>query len=142
MVRPTTATRTSIDVNWISSVRGRVGVLVSPTLLAYATGGFAWGDVDYFARANNEPDIINPDAIYIARTSFSKRVGGYAVGGGLEWAFTRNWLLRSEYLYEHLNTGRSTVAAASFGNFPNRPSRFRWSDTDVHTIRGGVSYKF
>src|SRR5262249_37415949 len=36
----------SLGVDWFATLRGRLGVLVNPNLLVYATGGWAVGQVD------------------------------------------------------------------------------------------------
>ena len=131
----------SIGPDWLATVRGRIGYLVAPSALLYFTGGAAWADVDYAASANNEP--ARPDR-YLSSSSFSRTASGYAVGGGLEWAFWSHWSIRAEYLFYHLNT--STAVAVSATNTvlfpPPLGSRFTWSDTDLHTVRVGASYKF
>jgi outer membrane immunogenic protein len=124
------ATTLSSTVDWLASIRGRLGYLVTPTVLAYATGGAAWGRVH---------DSATAAAIgYLASTSFGTTADGWVVGGGLEWAIMRNWSVRGEYLYYYLNSGASAVAPAP--GFA--PSAFSWSDTNVSVVRAGLSYKF
>jgi outer membrane immunogenic protein len=57
---------------------------------------------------------------------------GYALGGGIEWAFAPNWSLKSEYLYVNLGdndfSGPGGVAAHS--------------EPDFHTVRMGLNYRF
>ena len=45
--------RTSVNagVDWLGTVRGRVGYLFTPTMLVYATGGLTYGGV--YANVNN-----------------------------------------------------------------------------------------
>jgi outer membrane immunogenic protein len=66
------------------------------------------------------------------------------LGGGLEWAVWSNWSVRAEYLFYHLNTGASVNAFNTGpGAFPfPLGSNFSWSDTDIHTLRVGASYRF
>jgi outer membrane immunogenic protein len=132
----------SIKENWLSSVRARVGYLVTPVALVYFTGGAAWGDFDYAASAQNEPFAA---ARYIASSTFSKMAAGYVLGGGFEYAFWGNWSARGEYLFYHLSTAAATTAFDSTGNFPppTFPSGFHWNGaTNVNVLRAGVSYKF
>ena len=137
--RPTALTNMSLGLNWLATVRGRIGYLIAPTALAYFTGGAAFADVDYTASANNEPP-----SDYVSSASFSKTAFGYVLGGGLEWALWRNWSFRAEYLFYHLNTSATAIAFnTGSGAFPPPlGSRFSWSDTDLHTVRAGASYKF
>jgi len=140
-VRPTALTSMSMGPDWIATVRGRIGYLVTPSALLYFTGGAAWADVKYSASANNEPG--RPDR-YLTSASFSRTASGYVLGTGLEWALWNNWSIRAEYLFYHLNTS-ATVAVSPTDTvlFPAPlGSRFSWSDTDLHSVRVGGSYRF
>jgi outer membrane immunogenic protein len=128
------ATSLSSSLDWLASVRGRVGYLITPTLMAYGTGGAAWGRVHDSATASD------PTTGYLASTSFGTTGDGFVVGGGVEWALTPHWSVRGEYLYYHLYTGESVGAGAA--GFPATPSGFNWSNTSVSVARGGLSYKF
>ena len=66
------------------------------------------------------------------------------LGGGLEWALWSDWLLRTEYSFDRLNTSAmATAFNTGPGAFPPPlGSGFSWSDTDIHTVRVGASYKF
>jgi outer membrane immunogenic protein len=65
------------------TVRGRAGALVTPNTLLYATGGWAYGHTTTSASA----------ALLGVRTatSIGSNQNGWAVGGGLEYAFN-SWL--------------------------------------------------
>ena len=128
------ATTMNSTVDWLASFRGRLGYLVTPNVLAYATGGIAWGDVHYSGTASA------PGVGYLASTSFSNTSDGFVVGGGVEWALTHNWSLRGEYLFYHLNSSAGATATAAA--FPAFPSSFSWSRTNVDVARAGLSYKF
>jgi len=126
-------TNMSSKLDWVSSLRGRFGYLVMPNILAYATGGVAWGKFDYAANNFN-------GAAYATSAALSSTQTGFTVGGGLEWAMTKNWFVRAEYLYYRFNNGPSVVAAAP--GFPGFPSGYSWSSTNISVARAGVSYKF
>jgi outer membrane immunogenic protein len=115
--------RLSTDVDWFSTIRGRVGYAAGPALL-YATGGFAFGGVDTHIDASN-------GASFVSLRNDGVRTG-YAVGGGVEWAFAPNWSLRSEYLY--VNFGDQDFAS------PNGYTAH--TETDFHTVRTGLNYRF
>ena len=101
----------SLKENWLSTVRARVGYLVTPVALVYFTGGAAWGEFDYAASSDNEA------LTYVATSQFSKTAAGYVLGGGFEYAFWGNWSARAEYLYYHLSTTAATTVFDSTGNF-------------------------
>jgi outer membrane immunogenic protein len=128
------ATTMNSTVDWLASFRGRLGYLVTPNVLAYATGGIAWGDVHYSGTAPA------PTAGYLASTSFNNTSDGFVVGGGVEWALTHSWSLRGEYLFYHLNSAAGATATSAA--FPAFPSSFSWSRTNVDVARVGLSYKF
>ena len=127
----------SSKLDWLSSLRGRVGYLVMPNLLAYGTGGVAWARFDYTANNFNGP---GGGGGYVTSTAFSQTQTGFAAGGGFEWAWTTHWLLRGEYLYYQFNNGPSVIATTPA--FPTFPSNYVWSRTKVNVARLGLSYKF
>jgi outer membrane immunogenic protein len=133
-----TFTTMSSKLDWVSSLRGRIGYLVMPNLLAYGTGGVAWGRFDY-AASNFCPAGLCA-ALYSTTAAISQTQTGFVVGGGVEWAFTRNWLARAEYLYYGLSGGPNVTVPAA--NFPGTPSNYVWTKTNVNVARAGVSYKF
>jgi outer membrane immunogenic protein len=110
------------DMNWFSTVRGRLGYASGPWLF-YATGGLAIADVD------NRVSLVGP-----APTTFrdSDTLTGYAVGGGLEWKFAQNWSAKAEYLY--LGLGDSTLH--------NSTGESLRVNNDVQTVRVGLNYHF
>jgi outer membrane immunogenic protein len=106
-----------IGLNWFGTVRGRAGFLVSPTLLVYGTGGFAYGEVqgNFSGRSN-------------VRT-------GWTAGGGVEWMFMPNWSAKAEYLFTDLSSGGATgpFGLVTFGT--HRHPQF-------NVVRAGVNYHF
>ena len=97
---------------YLGTVRGRAGYLVLPDLLVFGTGGYAYGG------AGSAGGIVQQnfgglpagsfDAPYSA--SFRPRPkGGYAVGGGLEWAFAPGLSFKAEYIHYDLGPGRATT---------------------------------
>jgi outer membrane immunogenic protein len=123
---PVTATT---QLSWMATVRGRLGVTFSPTLL-YVTGGLAvarfkdtWGAVAF-------PFPPEYDS--------SKTRAGWTVGGGVEHMFARNWTAKIEALYADF--GDWTVAhRTGFGVVGPYRSRF---EHQVVTVRGGLNYKW
>lgn len=115
----------SVNVDWFSTLRGRVGYAAGPTLL-YVTGGLAFADVAYSASgasSNTTTFSMSSDKIET----------GYTVGGGLEWAFAPDWSLKSEYLYVDLGDETLTSPAGTFTSN---------TDLDFHTVRVGLNYHF
>jgi outer membrane immunogenic protein len=121
------------SLDWVSSLRARLGYLVIPNLMAYGTVGGAWGKIDY--TASNSGGVVP----YATSTTFSDTQGGWVAGGGLEWMIANDWLLRGEYLYYSLNSSPSTVVGSAG---PPGPSGYSWSNTNVSVARAALSNKF
>jgi outer membrane immunogenic protein len=111
-------TQVTTDIEWFSTLRGRVGYAAGPALL-YVTGGFAFADLNQSVSAPG------------ATLSSDDWETGYTVGGGIEWAFSPNWSLKSEYLYVDL--GDQTLSS---------PAGTYTTETDFHTARVGLNYRF
>jgi outer membrane immunogenic protein len=110
---------------------GRLGVAVDRVLF-YGKGGLA------VARIRNEAldDFPTPDPDHIGRSDTTRL--GWAAGGGMEYAFTNNWIVRAEYLYMQFDN--KTVF--DVGDAPARiPNPYTFHD-HLHTARVGLAYKF
>ena len=103
--------------DWFGTVRARAGVAFGQALI-YGTGGFAFAD----------------------------DVGGWTVGGGVEYAFTNNLSLKVEGLYVNLdnNNRNAGVYAYDTNNVLYRQPGFsnRNSGTEFAVVRAGLNYKF
>jgi outer membrane immunogenic protein len=128
----TTAYSRSLD--WLGTFRGRVGYLVMPQFLFYATGGLAYG------RTKLGNAFICP-ACAPATTTFSDTSdtrAGWTVGGGVEWMFIPRWSLKAEYLYVDLGDISTTIGA-----FGPPPSLLTSTVHDrLNIVRAGVNYHF
>jgi len=118
-------------LDWFGTVRGRVGVLASPTVLLYATGGLAYGDVQTSATIAG-----------LGITSSSNTKVGWTVGAGIEGAIGGNWTAKLEYLY--MDIGRTsgtfaTTVGAFGGGFLASSYNSRITD---NILRVGVNYRF
>ncbi len=134
-------------VDWLGTVRGRVGYLVMPTLLAYGTGGLAYGGARAVASHalgfTDDVPTVHPTFGGVGRYS-DIRVG-WTAGGGLEWMFAPNWSLKAEALYYDLGAASfaSSPVGALFNNgnniiFANIPTtRVRF---DGVIARAGLNY--
>lgn len=120
----TTATLTS-RTNYVGTARGRFGYAFD-RLLVYGTGGFAYANVRATAVA---PEIGMATGNTTTHT-------GYAVGGGIEFAVTRNLLLRAEYL--RIDCGKREIARTDDENLA-----YRFTERPVYNVaRVGLSYLF
>jgi len=143
-----TVSSASKGLDYLGTVRGRVGYLLTPTLLAYATGGFAYGGVTaktgFFQTVPNDQP---PSYEFLAanNSSFSNTRVGWAVGGGVEWLFCPNWSVKLEYLYYDLGNANYSVGVTTDRNFGDilLVSNTRASTRfDGNVARVGVNYHF
>jgi outer membrane immunogenic protein len=133
---PGAAVPLSLDqkIDWFGTVRGRAGVLVSPKVLLYATGGLAYGEVK------------SSETLGTAYSTTDTRVG-YTVGAGVEGAIGGNWTAKLEYLYVDLGRTSGSFASAipAFGAGTvasgTLTSSYSSRITD-NVLRVGVNYRF
>jgi outer membrane immunogenic protein len=113
-------------VNWQGSLRARAGIAFDRALI-YATGGLAFGGINYWTNSGGLVD------------SFNRTRAGWTLGGGVEYAFTPNWTAHIEYRYTDF--GRSS--SPNFpGALPVSGAAGYQTKTTTHTVRLGVSYLF
>ena len=98
-----TSITASRGLDYIGTVRGRLGVTVAPSLLLYVTGGLAYGGVKSATTINQTTAIAGVPANAASRL-FSDNRAGYTVGGGGEWMLASNWSVKAEYLYYDLGS--------------------------------------
>jgi iron complex outermembrane receptor protein len=131
------AVTASLDyrLGWVASIRGRVGALVTPGLLAYATAGVPFGKI---TTSTSVAGFDHAGTATTAALDTDSYRFGWAVGGGLETRLTGNWTGKLEYLHMDFGSVRSTPATAA-----NTVVAF---DTNTRVtsdgVRVGVNYKF
>jgi outer membrane immunogenic protein len=121
-------------LEWFGTVRGRLGVLASPTWLLYVTGGLAFGEVQTDAVLTS---ITAGGAVVALAGSSSKTHAGWTIGGGIEGNLGGNWTAKAEYLYMDLGTFDTTVTVPAALIGANISSRV----TD-NIFRVGINYHF
>ena len=133
LVAPGPAVPVSLNqkLEWFGTVRGRAGVLVTPKVLLYATGGLAYGEVKSTETVGVLTGFSNSDI----------RVG-YTVGAGVEGVIGGNWTAKLEYLYVDLGKVSSSflTTAPAFGGGV-LTSNFSSRITD-NVLRVGINYRF
>jgi outer membrane immunogenic protein len=134
-------------VDWLGTVRGRLGFLITPTLLAYGTGGLAYGQAKSSSGISEQLGFIDTPAPFGTFGSFSQTRVGWTAGGGLEWMFLPNWSAKVEYLYYDL--GRVTyplTPMAQFGFFGTLLETTSVSQSSTrfngNLVRAGLNYHF
>jgi len=127
----------------LGTVRGRLGYAWD-NMLFYGTGGWAWGHSStnrtITCLGAGCPATSNAGALLGASVSSSGSDSGWAAGGGIEWAFARQWSAKIEYLhYQFDNIGRDFTY--DLANPLNGGRHIVRKDTD-ETVRAGVNYRF
>lgn len=123
----------SVKLGWDAAIRGRLGVLVTPNVLLFGTGGVAWQDVS--VSANCQPGG-GWDCGLVRNTTFNDVKTGWTAGAGVEAKIMSNWLVRGEYRYADF--GRTDYLF-----FP-KSSDAVWlhHDLKTHTVSVGLAYQF
>jgi OOP family OmpA-OmpF porin len=86
---------------WQGTVRGRVGYLVMPNAMLFATGGAAFGEV----RAQGGAPVFNTSNTNV----------GWTAGAGLEYMFAPQWSVKVEYRHVDLGSFSASCPAITCG---------------------------
>jgi outer membrane immunogenic protein len=105
------------SLNWFGTVRGRIGYAFGPTLV-YATGGFAFGEVE---------NTVVPLRVTETQT-------GYVIGAGVEYKLNPAWSVKGEYQFISLDASDPLGAGPLGLTSGNR--------SEVNTVRVGLNYHF
>jgi outer membrane immunogenic protein len=143
-----TTTEASSNLDYLGTVRGRIGVTATPALLIYATGGLAYGREHSSTLINfNNTDAAIPGS---TSGSISDTRKGWTAGAGLELMLLSNLSAKIEYLHYDLGsltylTGGYSVnlAGTTFGG--TGIASVATSTTDYFRgdiVRVGLNYKF
>jgi len=129
---------------WDAGIRGRIGYLVTPATLVFATGGAQWMEIKTESRCGVLSDCV-PGAFAVlfapANISHTDTRVGWTVGGGIEWMVTPNWLVRGEYRYADF--GRATFTDTRVNPAGPVTQVATYSvDVVTHTALFGIAYKF
>jgi outer membrane immunogenic protein len=120
----------AVSYDWYATLTGRLGLAWNRALF-YVKGGAAW------ARINNTAtDLVSFPPPVIDATDFVTNTDtrtGYAVGGGIEFAFAPNWSVKAEYLFMDFGSYTSSL------NLDGDTFEFR---NEVHTAKVGINYRF
>lgn len=135
-------------LDWFGTVRGRLGVAVTPRVLLYGTGGLAYGRVSTSGSVSaiNVGGFPGADGgtFTPVAASFSNSTTkvGWSAGAGVEGAFADNWSARLEYLYVDLGTVSGSLATPVIA-LSGAPLvvGYRSHITD-NIVRFGVNYRF
>jgi outer membrane immunogenic protein len=112
------------DIDFLASIRGRLGVAMDRTLI-FATGGIAFADGEYTS--------ISPGGTSNSQSEMS--IGG-VLGGGIEFAITDNMVVRGEGLYYIFDD------EIDLGDTEDLDPTNRAELDDAFAVRLGLSFNF
>jgi outer membrane immunogenic protein len=122
-------------IDWFGTVRGRLGVLASPTWLFYVTGGLAYGEIKSTETVSTPGGFLVPAGAAV--NNFNTTRTGWTAGGGIEGVVSGNWTAKVEYLYMDFGTFNNTFAGVA----PFTPVTLGTHVTD-NIVRAGLNYHF
>ena len=118
-------------IDHIYTIGPRLGLAYDRSLF-YVTGGFAGGQLNtrLLDRSTTPVSVFD-------RTS--ENHVGWFIGGGLEFALSRNWIFGVEYQHIELDSEKHLSSADAFN-----PAgvNARTMDADVDIVRARLSFKF
>jgi outer membrane immunogenic protein len=122
---------TLYQMDWISTLRGRIGIPFDHFLI-YGTGGLAFGEVSM----NTTVTVGDPPLGQLVGST-DKTKAGWTLGGGAEYALCNNITVKAEALWFDLG---STSLNASTPDFDSSVD----VDQKIEGViaRAGVGYKF
>jgi outer membrane immunogenic protein len=129
----------SSRLDHFGSFRARFGLTYDRTMI-YVTGGPAYGHIKASLADLECSGCRNPGSPRFSASDSSNH-WGVAVGAGVEYALTENWILRGEYM--HLDfSAKNFLWASGTQQIDPGSTGFRASSTATADIaRVGVSYK-
>jgi outer membrane immunogenic protein len=137
------------EAEWLASIRGRVGILVTPTLLLYGTGGVAWAGLSSSEEvichaeqclAGNDPTTV--------RAKSSETSAGWVAGVGGEWRFASNWSLKAEWQHYEFDNVDTAFSGTAYPDNDPLPAMAGYTNDSfpgsivIDTAKVGLNYKF
>jgi outer membrane immunogenic protein len=136
---PETTTASS-SLDWLATIRGRIGFTPTDRLLIFGTGGVAFGQV------NNQMSIVasNPPGfpVFVATLNGSQNSTrtGWAAGAGAQYAVTNNLFAKVEWL--HYDLGTNSITSPEILNGATQPFGLISNiKTNGNIVRFGVDFR-
>jgi outer membrane immunogenic protein len=128
-------------LSWFGTARGRVGVLVTPSVLLYGTGGLAYGQLQTGGSITGTNIAGVPVTVAFPGTSSTR--AGWTAGVGVEGKIAPNWTAKLEYLYMDLGSVSAGPIATTILVPVRTAGGVAYSSgfTD-NILRVGVNYQF
>ncbi|WP_424361687.1 alginate export family protein [Methylocystis parvus] len=131
--------QTNTTLNYLGTLRGRLGYLATPKLQIYGTGGMAYGGVTtntaYLTQRAAGTSFTNLTATY------GDSLIGWSAGGGVEWAFMPNWSVKAEYLHYDLGSANAKSYVFNTNGFYAYGASTR-TNFSGNLVQGGINRHF
>jgi outer membrane immunogenic protein len=138
---------------WDASARGRVGFVVTPGTLVYATGGAAWQHYAITTTCGSAfcaaSPILSGGVIVGGGLGFSPAVTnsaitktGWTIGGGIETALGGHWFARADYRFADFGDSSFTISRVSVSPIFGKVVDPFDVTLRTHTVNFGLAYKF
>lgn len=141
----------SSRLDYLGTLRGRLGFVAAPSVLLYGTGGLAYGGASASGSvlgALNPPGFVAPFSnTWGTSANSSATRAGWTAGAGGEWRVAQDWSAKLEYLYYDLGSMSTSLGTLNnagvgapltlFSHSPLATTRF-----NGNIIRTGVNYHF
>ena len=141
------AGRSTLELSYLGTVRGRLGFTPADRLLVYLTGGLAYGEIELNGSltAGALPGGLAPASGAVWSGNRSQTRVGYALGAGTEYAFTNNLTAKLEGLYYDLGDIQTTQPGVNApGQIAQSVGIFAVQKAELNgfVVRTGLNYKF
>ena len=131
------------SLDWLGTLRARVGAAVSNRALLFLSGGLAYGEAELSTFSNSERPCTGEN--FCVTGNAQAALLGWTLGGGFDYALASNWSARLEYLYYDLGTIRSAVTDLNPEFFQDDPGPDLFgAAAGVHgsVVSMSLSYRF
>jgi len=134
-------------LDYLGTVRGRLGLLFGPSPLFYGTVGLAYGDVS--ASTSIAQNVFGhshlDSSVWAGAGAYSGTLVGWTGGAGAEWMFLPSWSTRVEYPHYDLGAGNYCVSPL-VSNERHSPFTVNALESNARfngdVIRAGLNYHF
>ncbi|WP_424360115.1 outer membrane protein [Methylocystis parvus] len=141
-----TSFKANRQLEYLGTARARLGYAVTPTIMAYVTGGFAYGGTNMSGAVSQalRPSALTTDT---AKGDHYDILTGWTAGAGAEMALSRNLSAKLEYLYYDLGElwlGNPSLSHRDvlLGTTPLIDATYAHTRFAGHLVRAGLNYRF
>jgi len=135
----------AVKLGWDASARVRLGHLITPDILLYATGGAAWQNISASGTcsiSSTAPFCDTAPPFTAMTQTDSVTLPGWTVGAGVESRFLANWLVRAEYRYAQFQSWNDTFWVGQPAFSPGDDAYHHNLKLETHIVTFGLAYQF